>query len=315
MSLELKSIAKKEKRTIWLTTRSYLESNTYKHKRYGGKSKSRWTLFERLISIFGLFLKSVNLYQRGYANASNIILKELEIHFADLPESFDGYTILHLTDLHLDCYNGIEDLICRKIKNLACDLCVLTGDFRVRTRGGFKQILSPMRKIVDSIAAEDGILATLGNHDTYLMAYEFEDLGIKVLGNETVTISRENETLAVTGIDDVHYYFSDQAITAMEEGIDGFKIVLIHSPELYDIAANNGYNLYLSGHTHGGQICLPYGIPVITHLYDGRKYYRGLWQYSHMKGYTNQGCGTVGIPVRFNSQSEIALITLKRADF
>jgi len=315
MSLELQSIARREKRTIWLTTRSYLESNTYKHKRYGGKSKSRWTLFERLISIFGLFLKSVNLYQRGYSNASNIILKEIEIHFADLPEPFDGYTILHLTDLHLDCYDGIEDLICRKIKNLTCDLCVLTGDFRVRTRGGFKQILSPMRKIVDAIAAEDGIYATLGNHDTYLMAYEFEDLGIKVLGNETVTISRENETLAVTGIDDVHYYFTDQAITAMEEGIDGFKIVLIHSPELYDIAANNGYNLYLSGHTHGGQICLPYGIPVITHLYDGRKYYRGLWQYSHMKGYTNQGCGTVGIPVRFNSQSEIALITLKRADF
>ena len=315
MSLELQSIARREKRTIWLTTRSYLESNTYKHKRYGGKSKSRWTLFERLISIFGLFLKSVNLYQRGYSNASNIILKEIEIHFADLPEPFDGYTILHLTDLHLDCYNGIEDLICRKIKNLPCDLCVLTGDFRVRTRGGFKQILSPMRKIVDAIAAEDGILATLGNHDTYLMAYEFEDLGIKVLGNETVTISRENETLAVTGIDDVHYYFTDQAITAMEEGIDGFKIVLIHSPELYDIAANNGYNLYLSGHTHGGQICLPYGIPVITHLYDGRKYYRGLWQYSRMKGYTNQGCGTVGIPVRFNSQSEIALITLKQADF
>ena len=315
MSLELQSIARREKRTIWLTTRSCLESNTYKHKRYGGKSKSRWTLFERLISIFGLFLKSVNLYHRGYANASNIILRELEIHFVDLPASFHGYTILHLTDLHLDCYNGIEDLICRKIKNLPCDLCVLTGDFRVRTRGGFKQILSPMRKIVDAIAAEDGILATLGNHDTYLMAYEFEDLGIKVLGNETVTISRENETLAVTGIDDVHYYFTDQAITAMEEGIDGFKIVLIHSPELYDIAANNGYNLYLSGHTHGGQICLPYGIPVITHLYDGRKYYRGLWQYSHMKGYTNQGCGTVGIPVRFNSQSEIALITLKRADF
>ena len=62
----------------------------------------------------------------------------------------------------------------------------------------------------------------------------------------------------------------------MEEGIGGFKIILVHSPELYDIAANNGYNLYLSGHSHGGQICLPYGIPVITHLYDGRKYYRGV---------------------------------------
>ena len=68
----------------------------------------------------------------------------------------------------------------------------------------------------------------------------------------------------------------------------------------------------LCGHTHGGQICLPGGIPIFTHLYSGRKFYRGLWNYGNMKGYTSPGCGAVAIPVRFNSQSEIALITLKK---
>jgi hypothetical protein len=87
---------------------------------------------------------------------------------------------------------------------------------------------------------------------------------------------------------------------------------LVHSPELFDLAAVNGYKLYLCGHTHGGQICLPGGIPVIRHLYNGKKYYRGLWQYNGMKGYTSEGCGTSGIPIRYNSHSEVTLFTLKQ---
>ena len=302
----------KEKRNIWIMTRSFLETDTYKHKRYGRKSKSHWTLFERMTGIFGLFLKATSLYQRGYRNAKNIVVKDVETYFSDLPEPFHGYKILHLTDLHLDCYEGIEDIICKKIVDLTYDLCVLTGDYRTKTKGGFKQILNPMKKLVGAIKAKDGIWATLGNHDTYLMVDFLESIGIKVLANETVTIKRENEKIAVTGIDDPHYYYTDQAAVALEESFKGFKLVLIHTPELYDVAANNGYRLYLCGHTHGGQICLPYGIPLITHVYDGKKYYRGLWRYSNMKGYTNQGCGTVGIPIRFNTQSEIALVTLKR---
>lgn len=155
-------------------------------------------------------------------------------------------------------------------------------------------------------------MAVLGNHDTYLMVDYFEEMGIRVLANETVTISRNDGQLAVTGVDDPHYYYTDQAITSMEEHIDGFKILLGHSPELYDVAADNGYSLYLCGHTHGGQICLPGGIPLITHLYNGRKFYRGLWRYNGMKGYTSQGCGSVSIPIRFNCESEISLITLKQ---
>jgi len=294
-----------------MITRSLLETDNYKHKRYGGKRKSRWTSFERLIWIFGLFLKKTNLYQRGYRNAKNIVVNEFDIQFANLPEPFHGYKILHLTDMHLDTIEGIEELLCGKIADLTYDLCVLTGDYRENIKGGFKSIKGPMEKIADAIKAKDGILATLGNHDTYLMVDFLEDLGIKILANETISINKENEKIDVTGIDDPHYYFTDQALVALEESLDGYKIALVHSPELFDAAADNGYSLYLCGHTHGGQIALPGGIAPITHLHNGRKFYRGLWRYSQMVGYTNQGCGTVGIPVRFNTQSEIALITLK----
>jgi predicted MPP superfamily phosphohydrolase len=145
------------------------------------------------------------------------------------------------------------------------------------------------------------------------MVRHLEEMGIRVLANETAIICRNEEKIAVTGIDDPHYYYTDQAVSSLEEEIAGFKIVLAHSPELYDLAADNDYSLYLCGHTHGGQICLPGGIPIFTHLYGGRRFYRGLWYYANMQGYTSQGCGASAIPIRFNTQSEIALITLRKA--
>ncbi len=139
-----------------------------------------------------------------------------------------------------------------------------------------------------------------------------EKNGIIVLTNETVNISRNKESLAITGIDDPHYYYTDTASEALNEKIPGFKIVAVHTPELYDIAAENNYDLYLCGHTHGGQVALPGGYPIITHVYTGKRFYRGPWKYRDMRGYTNQGCGVVGIPVRFNTISEIAMLTLQK---
>jgi len=144
------------------------------------------------------------------------------------------------------------------------------------------------------------------------MVPEFEKMGLRVLTNETVHIRRGESSLSVTGLDDPSNYYTDAALCAMEEENDGCKIVLAHSPELYDMASSNGYKLYLCGHTHGGQICLPGGFPLVTHLKTGKKYFRGFWQYNGMSGYTNQGCGASGIPVRFNTKSEIAVITLSR---
>jgi predicted MPP superfamily phosphohydrolase len=304
-----------EKRRIWAVNRSYLETTSLKYKRYGGKRKRHWTLFVRFTHIFAVLLKIVNLYERGYCNVTNVVTNNVTFDFIDLPESFDAYRILHLTDLHLDCVDGIADIISERIEHLRYDLCVLTGDYRAHTHGGFKQILEPMRKITSAIKAKDGILAVLGNHDTYLMVHPLEKMGIKILANETITICRKKDEITVTGIDDPHYYYTDQAVNCLEEESTGFKIVLAHSPELYDVAADNDYNLYLCGHTHGGQICLPGGIPIFTHLHTGRRYYRGGWRYATMKGYTNQGCGAVAIPVRFNTQSEIGLVTLRKKVF
>ena len=105
--------------------------------------------------------------------------------------------------------------------------------------------------------------------------------------------------------------YTDAARQALAGAPEGFKIALIHSPELADAAAENGYQLYLAGHTHGGQVCLPGGWPIITHMNRYRRYARGLWRHGDMRGYTSTGVGVSGLPVRFNTRGEVALITLR----
>lgn len=304
---------RERRRLIWETTRAMLEADNFKHRKYGEKRKRRWSLFAYLITGFYRLLKLTPLYAVGIRNAKTIVINEIDLHYDDLPAAFDGYTVLHMTDLHVDMIPGTAQSICDQIAELNVDLCVMTGDYRNKVGGGFKNILLPMQQVVSCIKASDGIIATLGNHDSYLMTPYLEQMGIRVLNNETVEINRRDDRIWLTGVDDPYYYFTDQAIVALEEAPAGFKIALVHAPSLFDIASDNGYRLYLCGHTHGGQICLPGGIPIIRHLRYGRQYYRGIWQYGPMTGYTGQGTGTVGIPIRFNTQSEITLFRLHRA--
>lgn len=301
-----------EKRIIWSTIRAVLESDKYKRKKNGKKSRSHWSLFQNLLNYFVIVLKFFGYFEKGMANAKNIRLNKVGFSFDDFPDAFDGYKIMHLSDFHLDTYPGIEkDMICL-IDQIECDLCVMTGDYRKATHGAYRQVLPVMRKIVEHVQAKDGIVGIMGNHDTFLMVEHLEKMGIRMLINESLKISRGNDQITLTGTDDPYYYFTDLAVDILQQEDENFKIALVHTSELYDIAADMGYDLYLCGHTHGGQICLPGGRPVITHQFEGREFYKGPWKYKNMRGYTNVGCGVSAIPIRFNCPGEIALIELKK---
>ncbi len=302
----------KEKRIVWASTRSVLESDRYKRKKNGKKSKSHWDLFQNLLYVFLWVLKICGQFERGHRNARDIKINEVILEFANLPLSFNNYRILQLSDLHIDTLPGIEDVIISKINSVNYDLCVLTGDYRKSTHGEYKHVIAPLSKIITNINAKDGIIGILGNHDTFLMAPELEEMGIRMLINESMEINIGNDKIILTGTDDPYYYFTEMARDALNDKYDGFRIALIHTSELYDIAADNGCNLYLCGHTHGGQICLPGGYPLITHQFEGSRFYKGIWEYNNMKGYTNTGCGVSAIPVRFNSEGEITVLNLRR---
>jgi predicted MPP superfamily phosphohydrolase len=163
------------------------------------------------------------------------------------------------------------------------------------------------------LRTRNGVWAILGNHDCADMVPAFEDLGIVVLVNETRSIERGGARIHLTGTDDVHYYYTEAARAALEAAPEGFKIALIHSAELADVAAEAGFDLYLAGHTHGGQVCLPGGRPILTHMSRYRRYASGLWRHDKMLGYTTTGVGVSGLPVRFNTRGEVVLITLRRS--
>ena len=252
------------------------------------------------------------LYERGVRNALDIKLKRIELKFENLPSEFDGYRILQLSDPHVDFLAGPLDTALELISGEQVDLCVLTGDYRKRVSGPFEHILPAFERLMARSRSRNGIYAILGNHDCADMAEAFENLGIDVLINETRSLRRGEAQIHVTGTDDVHYYYTDAARAALETAPDGFKIALIHSAELADIAADAGFSLYLAGHTHGGQVCLPGGMPIITHMGRHRRYASGLWRHGSMTGYTTTGIGVSGLPVRFNTRGEVVLITLRR---
>ncbi len=302
----------KENRLVWAAVRAVLETLRFKYKRSGKKSKSRWTLFERLLKVFTLLLKIIGIYEKGVENVKKIQVNKITATSDKLPEQFDGFKILHLSDLHIDALEGLENTVIEKTKELDFDLCVITGDFRKKTTGEFKNILPAMKKLTENIKPDFGILATLGNHDSYRMVEYFEDLGIRMLINETVEIEKEGQKIIVTGTDDTYYFYTDEAAYSLENDLKGFKIALSHTSELHDIASANGYSLYLCGHTHGGQICLPGGIPVIAHQKDGKQFIKGEWHVNGMTGYTSSGVGVSGVSLRYNCPAEMVLITLKK---
>ena len=127
-------------------------------------------------------------------------------------------------------------------------------------------------------------------------------------------LERSSERITVTGLDDVHHFYTEGARQALIGTASGFKIALVHSAEVADVAAEAGYALYICGHTHGGQVCLPGGRPIITHLTQHRFAAAGLWRFGQMTGYTSRGVGVSGPPVRFNSRGEVGLITLRRTN-
>src|SRR2546426_5497640 len=140
-----------------------------------------------------------------------------------------------------------------------------------------------------------------------------EAMGIRVLLNECAVIVRGDQQIYLAGIDDAHYLRVDNIEkAALQVPYGEFSILLSHTPEIYRQAAHADFNLLLSGHTHGGQICLPGSIPITLDAKLPRRMGSGLWRYHAMVGYTSVGVGSCIVPVRINCPPEIALHHLRR---
>lgn len=305
-------------RQLWTRARAYMEAQCARSTPNGSRRSYDRLLHEPLHRLIELGLRATGLAARGRRNALDIRLEHRTAVLAGLPEQFDGYRILHLTDPHFDQDERIGEAIVRAVDGVEADLCVLTGDYRAASDGPYAQVLPPIARLRDAIAVRDGICATLGNHDSYQMAEAFEAMGLRVLANETLRIDRGGQFMSVTGLDDVNRYYTPQADMALQAtepfGADHFGLALVHSAEMAAEAAAAGYAMYLCGHTHGGQISLPGGVPVLTNLTRNRGFAAGAWSCGEMAGYTSPGAGVSGVMARFHTRGEVTLFTLRRPD-
>jgi uncharacterized protein len=196
------------------------------------------------------------------------------------------------------------------LPDVTYDVCVLTGDYRGPTFGPFDAALESLARVRSHLKGP--VYGVLGNHDTIRMVPELEEMGIRILLNECEAISRGDEAIYLAGIDDAHYYRVDNIEKAASDIPDnGFSILLSHTPEIYRQAAYADFDLLLSGHTHGGQICLPGSIPITLDSVLPRHMGSGPWQYGDMMGYTSVGVGCSIVPVRINCPPEITLHRLQ----
>lgn len=261
-------------------------------------------------ALIRLTLRGLGLYRRGLHNAAALQIRHNDVVIPHLPEAFEGFTLLQLSDLHLDMDDGYPDALIERLGQVRYDACVMTGDFRAKTYGDFDAAIAALAKVRPHLRGP--VYTILGNHDSIRMVPGIEALGITALLNEAVVLEREGARIHLAGIDDPHYYqvdnFDKAAANIPPEEV---AILLSHSPETYRLAAHASFDLMLSGHTHGGQICLPGGIPLITNADCPRRFCRGAWRYHAMQGYTSAGSGASVVGVRFNCPPEITLHHLR----
>ncbi len=277
-----------------------------------GRGSFHFENVRALRSLLRFGLRVMGLLARGERNALHPVVREIRLAFPRLPEAFCGFRLLHLSDLHVDAIAGFADAVADRLQSLQVDLCVLTGDYRFEVYGPCHNVYANMEKILRHIRAREGIVGILGNHDFAEEAVELERMGVRMLVNDAWELRRHQESLWFIGLDDPHYYGCDDLSGAMTRVPDeAFKILLVHTPELFREAEEYGIDLYLCGHTHGGQICLPGIGPLLVNASCPRKYTRGVWRYKTLTGYTSSGVGSSLLPVRFNCPPEIGLIELR----
>jgi predicted MPP superfamily phosphohydrolase len=263
-------------------------------------------------SVIRVTLGLLGLRGRGRRNALSIELRDNEITIPGLPSCFDGFRVLHLSDMHLDTHGDFPRVLIERLRDVEYDVAVMTGDFRAKTYGPFEPTVDALSLVRPHM--KEPIYAVLGNHDSLRMVPHFETMGIRVLLNESVEIERGGETIYLAGVDDPHYFRADNMEKAAEDiPPDAVSVLLAHSPEIYRQAAHAGFSVMLCGHTHGGQICLPGGVPLIVNASCPRRYCRGPWHYHALTGYTSVGSGVSMVDVRLNCPPEITVHRLRPA--
>lgn len=253
----------------------------------------------------------------------NIQVRDIELAFEHLPAAFDGYTILHLSDLHLTKLGLLEKRTMEIVARREVDCCVITGDVTATPRAS-----DVFRRVCSAIRHRDPILSVLGNSEhkpwldtqTIIDALTFE--GLELLINSSAVIRRGDQSITFVGLDDPYSRLHD--LEAAFRGVDrgGFVVCLTHCASVTPEVIGMGADLVLAGHTHGGQVRIPCVGVLWTHMRRNKFFNDGLYNPAdiarrtgidagHSVLFVNRGVGTSRLHFRFLCPPEIVYITLR----
>jgi predicted MPP superfamily phosphohydrolase len=247
--------------------------------------------------------------------AWNYEVTETVVSIKDLPERFEGFRIAQVSDVHHGRLVPIEEV--RRVVDLAnaarADLIALTGDYTTSLR----KYVEPCAEALGELRAPEGVWAVLGNHDHNtdgpLTRQALRRRGIDVLTNQNTELRRGADVLQLAGADDWGWGKADFARTM--RGVDTSRptLMLSHEPMALDVPETRGVSLILSGHTHGGQVVLPFIGSPAAYLWKHLKYLRGVYESEGTQLYVSRGTGLIGVPVRVGARPEVAVLRLQRA--
>jgi len=253
-------------------------------------------------------------------NRPQLVRKELAL--PRWPESLDNFKIAVLSDFHFDPVFSVHPLRAAVpiVNALQPDLIALTGDFVSEPNfGGSRRraayAAEPCARLLRQMRAPHGLWAVMGNHDAFtdpaLVTIILRSTGIQVLSNQSVPIEHAGGRFWLSGVEDVLSGDSDLEAALANVPRDEPTVLLAHEPDYADYVSRHRVDLQLSGHSHGGQVRLPF-LPPFYEPPLARKYIAGLYQVGPLTLYTNRGLGTIGLPIRFDCPPEITLLTLRR---
>jgi predicted MPP superfamily phosphohydrolase len=274
----------------------------------------------QFLGLSGLSVLGLGLYACEIAR-HEIDIVHRTIVIPRLPETFKGFRIVQISDFHYKEYTEafFIKLVIHEVNALKPDLVVLTGDFISYSPAGPDKSIPwayECGELLTRIECRQRY-AVLGNHDCVVDGAAVTDAmtthGIAMLNNEAVPLERNGKRIWLAGVRDALAGHPGpdfgKAIPKTAQA-DGEPVILLaHEPDIAPTAAKYNVDLMLSGHTHGGQVRIPFLPPMMLPPL-GRNYVEGAFQVGPMQLYVNRGIGSVGLPVRFNCPPEITVITL-----
>lgn len=270
-------------------------------KPWGGKDG----FIEACLSIAGL-------RRAARAQFLNVQVRENVVRLPALPRAFDGLRLLQIADPHPDLDPDIIDSIERVLEGLSWDVALLTGDYHDHLARPHEISLRAMERLVPRLGTP--CFGTMGNHDLLVRAIDLERLGVRMLLNESEPLERDGARLWLCGVDDPRYFQTHDLARAARRIPNGeCSVLLAHSPQVYREAAAAGFSLLLAGHTHGGQLCLPGGIPIYRNARVPGRVFAGAWREGNMAGYTSRGTGACGVAARLFCPPEVTIHRLVRS--